>query len=339
MVRSFSTVDGFECAAVSHLAHYMEGGRGSFRKVGEQFGPSAKDGNRGGAFGAYNGRRSFRAGEGFAMKTLVVGDLHVKQPFVLPAIDGLLATDGEIGRVVFLGDACDDWGATEADELGALGLYARWVAERRERGLQVDVLLGNHDFCYIRGRRGPGSLMSIMRELRAILEGDLHARAACAVGPYLCTHAGVTGVWAKRFIPDLADSSAADACAIARRLNGMLDDSDNWASLDSCPPSRGGWSLPGPLWADVRDMLDDALPGVPQIVGHTPVERVENFAESFLARGRDDLWACDTMSLTSGGAAIGDGSMLLVSESGAASPVAFPGGDYAQACRKYWLGR
>lgn len=290
------------------------------------------------------------------MKTLVVGDLHLKQPFVLPAIDELLAAEGDIGRIVFLGDACDDWGATEADELEAIEFYARWVAEHREQGLQVDVLLGNHDFCYIRGKRGPGSLMTIMRELRAILENDLQAQIACAVGPYLCTHAGVTGVWAKRFIPDMAallmdretreplcgESGRAQgvgARAIAKRLDCMLADSANWADLDSCPPSRGGWSLPGPLWADERDMLDDALPGVPQVVGHTPVERVENFAQSWLTRGRDDLWACDTMSLTSGGAAIGDGSMLMVSELGEAASLPFPGGDYAQACGKYRLGR
>lgn len=290
------------------------------------------------------------------MKTLVVGDLHLKQPFVLPAIDGLLAAESEIGRIVFLGDACDDWGATEADELEAIEFYARWVAKRREQGLQVDVLLGNHDFCYIRGKRGPGSLMTIMRDLRSILENDLHASIACAIGSYLCTHAGVTGVWAKRFIPDTAALSAgrdahgpsrdengrargSDAYMIAKRLNCMLADSAHWADLDSCPPSRGGWSLPGPLWADLRDMLDDALPGVPQIVGHTPVERVENFVQSWLTKGRDDLWACDTMSLTSGGASIGDGSMLLVGESGEAAPLPFPGGDFAQACRNYWRGR
>ena len=80
------------------------------------------------------------------MKTLVVGDLHLKQQYVLPRIDETFAADAEIGRVVFLGDACDDWGATEADELGAMEFYAKWVGRHRERGMQVDVLLGNHDF-------------------------------------------------------------------------------------------------------------------------------------------------------------------------------------------------
>lgn len=147
------------------------------------------------------------------MKTLVVGDLHLKQQFVLPRIDGMLAGDAEIGRVVFLGDACDDWGANEADELNAMEFYAKWVREHRGRGMRIDVLLGNHDFCYVRGKRGPGSIMSIMRNLRTILEDALQAKVACAVGPYLCSHAGVTGVWAKRFLADVP----ADAVAIAQR--------------------------------------------------------------------------------------------------------------------------
>lgn len=303
------------------------------------------------------------------MKTLVVGDLHLKQQFVLPRIDGMLAGDAEIGRVVFLGDACDDWGANEADELNAMEFYAKWVREHRGRGMRIDVLLGNHDFCYVRGKRGPGSIMSIMRNLRTILEDALQAKVACAVGPYLCSHAGVTGVWAKRFLADVP----ADAVAIAQRLNEMLADSSHWGDLDSCPPSRGGWSLPGPLWADLRDMLDDALSGVPQIVGHSPVERVENYASGWMTAGRDPLWACDTMSLMSYGASIGDGSMLLVDEPGvmdgstgscdscgSGAPgelrglgvsngaddaaetlevhaVPFPGeGTFAEACKRYW---
>lgn len=171
------------------------------------------------------------------MKTLVVGDLHLKQQFVLPRIDGMLAGDAEIGRVVFLGDACDDWGANEADELNAMELYAKWVREHRGRGMRIDVLLGNHDFCYVRGKRGPGSIMSIMRNLRTILEDALQAKVACAVGPYLCSHAGVTGVWAKRFLADVP----ADASAIAQRLNEMLVDSSHWGRFGQL--SAIAWGL------------------------------------------------------------------------------------------------
>ena len=77
------------------------------------------------------------------MKTLVVGDLHLKQNFILPAIDRLLERRSDIGRVVFLGDACDDWGATAADEISALRAQAIWAAARRSEGLLVDILIGN----------------------------------------------------------------------------------------------------------------------------------------------------------------------------------------------------
>ena len=276
------------------------------------------------------------------MKTLVVGDLHLKQPFVLPAIDALLAFDGEIGRVVFLGDACDDWGASEADELGAMRRYARWVAEHRGEGLAIDVLLGNHDFCYIRGKRGPGSVMTIMRELRGILEDDLQVRVACAVGPFVCSHAGLTNTWARRHMGEALppEALAFAAEALAARLNEMLADSANWEAFDSCPPSRGGWSLPGPLWADLHDLLDDPLDGVPQIVGHTPVACVDGYVARGGSPGCKTLWACDTMSVTSLGMPIGDGSMLLVGETGLAEPVPFPGGrDFQEACSEYWLQR
>ena len=113
--------------------------------------------------------------------------------------------------------------------------------------------------------------------------------------------------------------------------------------------------------------------GVPQIVGHSPVERVENYASGWMTVGRDPLWACDTMSLMSYGAPIGDGSMLLVDEPGAtdgptglcgscgsgapgelyglgmsngagdaaetpeAYAVPFPGeGTFVEACKRYW---
>ena len=68
------------------------------------------------------------------METLVVGDLHLKQPVVLPRIDALLAAHPTIGRVVFLGDVCDDWDARPYQALEALELYAGWVERRRAAG-------------------------------------------------------------------------------------------------------------------------------------------------------------------------------------------------------------
>ena len=161
-----------------------------------------------------------------------------------------------------------------------------------------------------------------MRDIRPLLEDKLHAQLACAVGSHLCTHAGVTRAWAKRYLRDLGKRNAG---AIAERLNAMLVDPDCWSALDSCPPSRGGWELPGPLWADLRDLADDPLPGISQLVGHTPVETATAPWVWAADSPHTHVWACDTMSLTSTGTPIGDGSMLLVNENDQVSPLAFPG--------------
>ena len=45
------------------------------------------------------------------MKTLVVGDTHLKQKQILPRVDAAIAAH-DVQRVAFLGDYCDDWGAS-----------------------------------------------------------------------------------------------------------------------------------------------------------------------------------------------------------------------------------
>lgn len=350
------------------------------------------------------------------METLVVGDLHLKQRAVLPRIDALLAERPAVRRVVFLGDACDDWGARPFAARESLEFYASWVERRRAEGARVDVLLGNHDFCYIRGRRGPGTIATLLREIRPLLEDRLQVQVACAVGSHLCTHAGVTRAWAGRFLArslaehmrtdktcaakcrsateshsidqascspisafesprdntsgaydateinagtdsldnasgtsyvlnanstattepsvaariSVASPSAAApafASALADQLNGMLADPDCWSTLDSCPPSRGGWQLPGPLWADLSDLADDPLAGLSQLVGHTPVESAHAPWIYAPDNPTTRVWACDTMSLMSTGTPIGDGSMLLVDENDQVSALPFPGGE------------
>ena len=266
------------------------------------------------------------------MSTLVLGDLHLKQPFILPRLLGYVR-DPElaVGRVVFLGDACDDWGATERRALDALSYQADWVEARRSEGVRVDVLMGNHDLCYIRGRVGSGTMPGIMREVRDVLEDRLHVQMATTVGSFLCCHAGITQEWADEYLAEV-DKTPAD---IAACLNAMLCDSGQWAALDSAGASRGGWQTPGPVWADVSDMLYGALADLNQIVGHTPIARAGKLGLVGWEDGcAPEIWACDTFSLRRSGTAIGDGSMVLVEDDGHPRRLAFPGeGGYDAVAR------
>ena len=108
----------------------------------------------------------------------------------------------------------------------------------------------------------------------ALLLDELGVRAATAVGEALVTHAGVTRAWANDCL-DLAEGT--DAAALARQLNALLDHGEKISlrMLTQAGAGRGGRELPGPVWADRGELCADPLPGLDQIVGHTPVPTVE----------------------------------------------------------------
>ncbi|WP_080798037.1 metallophosphoesterase [Arabiibacter massiliensis] len=243
--------------------------------------------------------------------TLVVGDTHLKHELILPRVDG--ARERACAeRVVFLGDYCDEWGSTGRQLLAALELFAGWVENARAAGVRVDLLLGNHDFQYLMGEEGPGTHVPLMEEVAARLR-DLGATIAETVDGFLLTHAGLTADWACRHLDAPGDAEEAKAQLNALFERGARRD---LRALSSCGRGRGGWDVPGPLWADRSELWEDAYPGIDQIVGHTPVPACERMppAPAWARTGGEELWLCDTFSLTSRMRPIGDGGMLLVED-------------------------
>ena len=244
-------------------------------------------------------------------KTLVVGDMHLKEELVLPRVDAAMQALGA-ERVVLCGDYVDEWHSSTLTMYDALDCLSIWVKARRRRGLVVDLVLGNHDAQYLLREPGPGTHTKLYDAVADVLT-KLGAQAAAAVDGSLVTHAGVTMAWAEANLDCTKGFDADDLC---RQLNALLDDGGKRGlnTLAQAGPGRGGVELPGPLWADQSELWSDPLPGVTQIVGHTPVESVELYQipqkETLHTSCR--LVFCDTMSLTSNLMPIGDGSMLLV---------------------------
>ena len=243
--------------------------------------------------------------------TLVVGDTHLKHGLILPRVDAVRERFGA-DRVVFLGDYCDEWGTGDGWFLAALGLFADWVGNARAEGVRVDVLAGNHDFQYLLGEEGPGTHAALMDEAAALLRG-LGVQVAETAGKYLLTHAGLTGDWARRHLGAPRDSEDAKD-----RLNALLERGapSDMRALASRGAGRGGWEVPSPLWADRSELWEDPCAGIDQIVGHTPVATCERMPPAF-GRARDggeELWLCDTFSITPCREPHGDGSLLLVED-------------------------
>lgn len=249
------------------------------------------------------------------MKTLVIGDIHIKSQAILPRIETLLEQQKDVQRIVFTGDYCDDWHVSSNEFRTDIENFAEWVNKTR-KSIDVDLVFGNHDFQYLLGRPGPGTKPSLYPFVREVLF-PLGLRIAHVVDGYLLTHAGLTAFWAERFLDEPLDANTA-----FQQLNAMLDSGDSHSLdvLDMCGYGRGGFEIPSPLWADKFELESDPACGIPQIVGHTPVSTVHASDDVHIS---EEIWFCDTFSTTSHGRPIGDGTVLLV-EDGKPTPQALP---------------
>ena len=74
------------------------------------------------------------------MRLLVCGDIHCK-PYILTR--AVYATQWD--KFVFLGDACDNWDATQEDNIG---IIQELISYKASYGDKFVWLLGNHDWGY-----------------------------------------------------------------------------------------------------------------------------------------------------------------------------------------------
>lgn len=264
------------------------------------------------------------------MRTIVVGDMHQKQHLVLPIVDNAIRFLGA-KRVVLLGVYCDDYSPdrdeTDAEKLlRGLEYQVDWVDRTRNRGVQVDVLLGNHDMQYLIERQGPGTNLNCIIPVRRLL-AQMNVRMAAAVDGWLATHAGLTSQFADIVleIDDEAESfgkPSYSAESLAAQLNAAFDhaltemfdhaNDEELLLFNLCGPGRGGISIPGPLWASTSELTVLGMPHLDQIVGHTPVYSVHKLEEQGFSGER--FMACDTFSTDFDFRPLGDGSILLADD-------------------------
>lgn len=237
------------------------------------------------------------------MKTIVVGDLHCKMSLVLPRLFEV-AQKQSIERVVFTGDLCDDWNARGIEMLRELDYTEAWIDKAVDEGIAIDVLIGNHDCAYLGMERYSFTDLSVRHEAEDILTNGLQVKMATTIDDHLVTHAGLTKEWGME--KELSEGMSTDQ--IADQLNAMFEDPSQWKSLATCGPRRGGWGIPGPLWADEIELRHDPFPGVNQIVGHTPQETVRCFKQ----KSGQTIRFVDTLSTSTSGRAISDSGVLLV---------------------------
>lgn len=139
-------------------------------------------------------------------RTLFVGDLHAKAD-LLPLISRVAQRE-TAGRMVLLGDVCDDWNVSNNGLIRFFETFTSWY--RREAGeREVIPLLGNHDVpyflkqgssSYARVRAlAPGFKPGAHRKVHELMQ-NTPFQLAWSDGNILATHAGcVLSSWSRPF--------------------------------------------------------------------------------------------------------------------------------------------
>lgn len=234
------------------------------------------------------------------MKTLLVGDLHLKARLILPMVTKEM-DELNCERIIFLGDYVDDWNCNNPqlffDELDYL---ISWKNEMTKKNIKVINLIGNHDAPYITGELRAYSLVKNYSKVADRLL-KLGIQVAYQLDDFLVSHAGYC--WGQNLLDwHLRIIEEKDITKLSQLENqvGMV---------------RGGkyWSG-SPIWADFLELNDAPNHNyLNQIVGHTPQSRI--ILDNSLNAGTK-LIGIDTFSLSSKGEYPyynfrGNGDMLL----------------------------
>lgn len=220
------------------------------------------------------------------MRILVCGDIHCKPDILDHAIR---ATDWDL--FVFLGDACDNFGATQSDNLQILN---KIIEYKRKFGEKFVWLLGNHDWSYYDDTINMSGHISFGAEnVKYLLKENLDLwDLFYAKDKYIFSHAGISA----DFLPLTREIPYKELKVNIGANNPM----------NKVGTACGGYSNnPSLLWARPTEVKPLPLDNI-QIVGHTPVKNITVWSNG--------LVICDTFSQYPTGEFFGDKSLLLIED-------------------------
>lgn len=203
------------------------------------------------------------------MKTVLVGDIHLKARIILPIVEKII-NHYNCQRVIFLGDYTD-----LNDQNNNVKLYARdltylseWKEKMTSKGIEVINLIGNHDIYYV--INFPANFSLKHDEAFGAIHDfllNLNLQIAYKLGDFIVSHAGYN----QRFNLEDWHLQPFDI-----DNNFQFDELVRFAN--SVGIKRGGRSLVGsPVWADISEI--ELSPNLEinskQIVGHTPQTHID----------------------------------------------------------------
>jgi len=200
------------------------------------------------------------------LKTITIGDIH--------GLDSWKRiTPDDYDLIVFLGDYVDSFTISDGPMMANFHEIIRFKKSYPDK---VILLLGNHEASYLdRMYRATGFRPSIRDEVMLLLRVNAHLfQVAYQYRNYLWSHAGIhQGFFDLKIKPQISGSDQNLASTLDRLYH------EKYYPIFEAGPERGGSSknIGGPLWLDKSQVIAKPLKGFHQIVGHTPVNSIEQY--------------------------------------------------------------
>ena len=178
-------------------------------------------------------------------------------------------------KVIFIGDYFDTHENIHGDE--QLTNFIE-ILHYREVDSSIELLLGNHDFQYLRGikERYTGFQPDYYPQIQEVLHSALdnkYLKVCHQEGNIIFSHAGITTTWAE-VLHDPPD--------LAMAMNQLFETKPEAFGFTPCAKDkysenvdpRGDEICQSPLWVRPGSLLRDKLKGYSQVVGHTPQSKL-----------------------------------------------------------------
>jgi hypothetical protein len=201
------------------------------------------------------------------VKILAVGDIHTKT-WIIDEVEKLV---DKYDTIIFCGDYADDWGK---DALESIETWERLWKFQYANPDKVKLVLGNHDFIYVRKTPTLQSGYNAVTQLAINSPANSYLRDWLLGLPITLEVDGITFSHA----------------GVAKGWDGTQEMSDLWQ--DQSPI----WVRPG--WGEYLQ--------IPQVFGHTPSETCWEVHEN--------IWCIDTFSTYADGRPIGDHTVLEIKD-------------------------
>ena len=221
-------------------------------------------------------------------KVLVIPDSHLKLNIIKNGIK--LADKLKVDNIVLLGDYFDDWHATNRQYFEMM----KFIKNLIRFDHRVIALLGNHELSYL-GFPCSGYKASVAEYIKDNLKHDHRFYFAAAIDGVLYSHAGVCTSWLKEnnIVTQNAFRYQITKQNGANVLEKAIGKVSSFAPFAQVGTARGGNLPPSPLWADITELISDAVPKVKQVVGHTPISQIEKISSCWFTDVFSNNNECD----------------------------------------------